>query len=184
MTDKVPMGERAAIIAAALEELLAEGEEGMEHPEGDIRSLEAKVRELVELRFSGMPNKIKRGRGWKNIAGPFEEEQRGRWVSFSFFQPEDIPQVPACYVIKIEDHIAYVGQTRNLRKRFRGHGIHRAYDPNRDHEWWVTPWGCFTEGTLSFKRRISERHGDWLMHEERLIRRLKPLWNFTPKRGR
>ncbi len=29
-----------------------------------------------------------------------------------------------------------------------------------------------------------EKHGDWLMHEARLIRRLQPLWNFKPKGGR
>ncbi len=105
------------------------------------------------------------------------ERRRGRWVAFSFHQPVDLPNVPTCYVIKFGSEVAYVGQTRSLRQRFIEHGIRRAEDPNSTEDCWVTPWGIFKKRQLTFKRRISENYGDWLMHEARLVRRLQPLWN-------
>ena len=124
-----------------------------------------------------MTNEMVREPHWMDVAGLLQEGRAGRWVSFSFFQPEDLPQTSACYVIMVENRVAYVGQTKNLRTRFKGHGIHRAYDPRTGYNCWVTPWGCFLRSMLHFKRRVSERHGDWLMQEARLIRRLRPLWN-------
>lgn len=72
-----------------------------------------------------------------------------------------LPSLPCCYVIfSAAGSVLYVGQTTNLRNRFRTHRQGKAF-----------PAGSY------FKARFGERYGDWAMRELRLIKRLRPPMN-------
>jgi predicted GIY-YIG superfamily endonuclease len=113
------------------------------------------------------------GIGIKNtLVGPsYREWQTGRWITFEFEDPAHLPHVTCCYVvISPERGPVYVGQTVNLRTRFKQHGF----------RWENNAWESHKRGTwtgLVFKRRVVQRFGDWAMHERRLIRRLRPIFN-------
>lgn len=106
------------------------------------------------------------------VIGPSYWEYRvGRWITFGFEEPEDLPHVTCCYVVLSPGWgPVYVGQTVNLRTRFKQHGFRIV-----DGRWVSKKRGAWK--ALVFKRRIVERFGDWAMHERRLIRRLRPSHN-------
>ena len=89
-----------------------------------------------------------------------------------------VPLGPACYAIYADGELVYIGQTHNLRKRLDAHGCVVARYSNS----FATAWGIF-RGVVVKYRRI-DRHGDWAMHELRLIRRLRPRGNRVGCRGR
>lgn len=93
-----------------------------------------------------------------------------------------LPAKAGVYVIlqgKRKRTVLYVGQSTNVRDRFRGYRIRMMADGT-----YVTPWGQFANLTLKFS--LSRRFGDWAMRELRLIRRLQPALNCvgTPRRFR
>lgn len=72
----------------------------------------------------------------------------------------------------------YVGQSSNIRARLRSYKVRVRRDERGLYA--VTPWGEFKprgSGGLGLWLRASSRAGDWLMHEQRLIRRLRPTYN-------
>lgn len=107
--------------------------------------------------------------------------RRGEWLSISpvhgFYLPSDLP--PCVYVFIGDGVPLYVGQTTNLRARLRTHGFRYSYD-NRV----MTPWNIPDPKTAALKVKFSERFGDWLMLEARLIRRLQPRCNVAGVRSR
>lgn len=109
---------------------------------------------------------------------PLVEFQRGRWLSFEFGHPRDLPRTPACYVVYLDGRPCYIGQTGNISSRFASHGLYLLSD-GEGLPFWLTPWGPLAGFRLAFKRRVPDRAGDWLMHEARLINRLHPRFNRT-----
>lgn len=96
----------------------------------------------------------------------------GRWESTT--EPENLPAIPACYVVYLDGALAYVGSSQNLAGRFNyggGHHVRWAHYSNTRE----TPWGRYREVTVKF--RPSVKFGDWAMVELRLIRRLQPPHN-------
>lgn len=103
-----------------------------------------------------------------------------RWVSLDAGFPMMLPAKPACYVIYLDGVLSYVGQTNDLRKRIRAHGIDLA----RYSDGYDTPWGQFD--SVEIKARFGTVFGDWAMREARLIARLQPAMNCvgsTRRRG-
>lgn len=99
---------------------------------------------------------------------------RGRWIRtnpmYSFEFPAALP--PCVYVVFGDGRPLYVGQTMNLRARFRDHALRYSYD-NRV----ITPWDVPRPKDAWLKVRFSVAWGDWLMWEARLIRKLQPVGN-------
>lgn len=92
-----------------------------------------------------------------------------KWVRYSC--AATVPVCPACYAIYVDDELAYVGQTSDLRKRLLSHGL---WVPRGED--FVFKWG----GTrIEVKARLPDRFGDWVMREARLLRRLKPRLNIV-----
>lgn len=116
---------------------------------------------------------------WACLPVGYREAKVGNWITFEFGAPPALPPVPACYVVLFDGSPIYVGQTENLRQRFRGHGFHLVANRDEPAPMWLTPWGMFNAFRVQFKRRTSTRRGDWLMHEARLIKRLNPTFNRT-----
>jgi hypothetical protein len=103
-----------------------------------------------------------------------------RWVTVPDPIRNDrlIPSVPGCYVMNFGGHL-YIGSTTNLHARFSQHGLMYSHG-NRI----LSPWGACEPDRFRFKYRPSICFGDWLMHEARLIRRLKPSLNVRGSTGR
>lgn len=91
-----------------------------------------------------------------------------RWRTFDL---DALPERPGCYAVYCDGELVYIGQSLNVRQRVRAHGIDYARYSN----WFTTPWGGFRYVVV--KVRSSQRRGDWLMHEYRLIDRLCPRFN-------
>ena len=115
--------------------------------------------------------------GYQLVRAGVTEKRRGRWIQFTFSDPADLAPVTACYVVLVDGGAHYIGQTRDLRARFKSHGIFLIGHSKDRANLWRTPWGYFQEDRVQFRRRVSSRYGDWLMHEARLIRRLQPSAN-------
>lgn len=97
---------------------------------------------------------------------------RGRWLEVEpdmgwQVAPEGIGGV---YVFLDKYGAVYVGSSENLPKRLAGYSIRRSFTKG-----YITPWGQFS--SLRLKIKLSERAGDWLMWEYRLIDRLQPRCN-------
>jgi len=84
--------------------------------------------------------------------------------------PESIPAHGGCYVIYLDGRLSYIGQSGNLRGRFRDHRITRLPEGNIR-----TPWGSASK--IVIKVRVTQKYGDWAMIELRLIHRLNPPHN-------
>ncbi len=96
-----------------------------------------------------------------------------RWKTFNWGEDDDdtIPKSPGVYVMYLDGKLSYVGSSQNLRIRCADHiRFRQRYSSNI-----TTPWGMY--GDVKTKYRLSERLGDWLMHEHRLICRLQPPCN-------
>lgn len=88
-------------------------------------------------------------------------ERRRLWYAFIMYT---LPEWPACYAIFIDGRLAYVGQTENVKFRFRHHsskGILKNVDVDR----------------IKVRVKLSRRFGEWAMAEIRLIKRLCPTFN-------
>ena len=96
------------------------------------------------------------------------------WLSIDLLEEKlHLPMLACCYVIYFNGALKYIGSTSNLRNRFSGHSIRYGYGKNL-----ITPWGDFDLPIrLIVKYRPSNKYGDWLMQECRLIRRLQPVFN-------
>ena len=97
-----------------------------------------------------------------------------RWIQFQGLDPMGLPQLPAVYAIYLDKELVYIGQTTNLRKRFRNYRLRWGYGNGL-----LTPWYKMTVrcDDVSVKARFATRYGDWAMREQRLIRRLQPKFN-------
>lgn len=104
------------------------------------------------------------------MARPDKFTPEHRWKSVIFYLRSRIDPAPGCYAIYIADELVYVGQSVNLRLRFRRYGFRRHHDLT-----FTTPWGEFRN--VRVKVCYSRRYGDWAMRELRLIRRLSPRFN-------
>jgi excinuclease UvrABC nuclease subunit len=117
----------------------------------------------------------------KNERGVFNQRPvavRSRWVEIDPIEGK-IPKAPACYVLIFDESKTYVGSTTNLKKRLLNHGVDYA---RYSHCIKTENWGYFK--TVRMKYKPSVRHGDWLMTEARLIKRLKPNLNVNGVRRR
>lgn len=131
--------------------------------------------ELSDCELGGRPLPApirKTGRGV--IGGPLL-----RWDGVEFgvsksYHPRrrynlQIPSLPGCYVIFVDGVLAYVGSSNNLDQRIGNH-----FD-NRNSPWLTK--GHWSRHHFLIKFRLSERFGDYLMWEARLIYRLNPPFN-------
>lgn len=98
--------------------------------------------------------------------------KRGTWVTVSNPMHADFPPVACCYVFIFDNKWVYVGSTMNLKLRMRGYKLDFNYD-----SYVVTPWGTAKSFVLKYKPSVW--HGDWAMHELRLIKKLQPRLNAT-----
>lgn len=73
---------------------------------------------------------------------------------------------PCVYALYVNGVLAYIGSTENFARRWRQHQFGKRL---------FTPWS--DDDRLSVKIKESNRTGDWLMREYRLIRRLNPFLN-------
>jgi len=103
----------------------------------------------------------------------------GYWKNFSSVNGsylDGMPSSPGVYVIYSIDQfgfktLVYIGSSNNIRKRIQSHDM----DPiTYSHNLW-TPWGIFKD--ILIKVRSSEKYGDWLFYEARLIKKLRPPKN-------
>jgi excinuclease UvrABC nuclease subunit len=86
------------------------------------------------------------------------------WRKYDHDATHLLPQCPIVYAIYSSGSLVYIGSTRNLRKRIRGHKCHN-----------FKSWGGAE--TITVKARRCRKFGEWLMVELRLINRLKPRYN-------
>ena len=95
---------------------------------------------------------------------------------------EVFPSHPGCYVIYGGNHKPlYIGSSKNMSRRLHEHRREGAYPHS------ACPKASRNIGQMSrmfVKYKLSQRHGDWLMLEARLIRRLSPPWNVYVGRPR
>lgn len=103
-----------------------------------------------------------------------------KWRCLIGLEANLIPSIPGCYAIYVDDELAYIGSSVNIRARLigksyekdrYGHGLGRLNDRGR----FATPWG--DAKLIVVKYRPSFRFGDWAMIELRMIRRLAPKHN-------
>lgn len=95
-----------------------------------------------------------------------------RWIYYDMNLNSNIAALPGCYVIYIDNKVAYVGSSINVRRRVNSHIQTSRYSATLK-----TPWGVYIDNQISIKVHYILRYGDWTMRELRLINRLKPLFN-------
>ena len=76
---------------------------------------------------------------------------------------------PGVYAIYVDSILVYIGQSIGVRQRLR---YHVAFDFSTG-----TPYTRWGRGDISVKYRFSEKFGDWLMWEARLLKKLHPKGN-------
>lgn len=85
-----------------------------------------------------------------------------RWKETDAYQ---LPARPGVYAMYRDGHIVYIGQSVNIATRFVGHRLSTIPKNNcKPHE-------------IRVKYKLSNKMGEWLSQEYRLIGRLKPVWN-------
>lgn len=82
-----------------------------------------------------------------------------------------LPKEPCVYVVFAEDELMYVGSTRNICNRIRGHKINYA----RYSAFINTPWGQFRKVTIKY--RVERELGEAAMAEIKLLNKLQPKKN-------
>ena len=102
-----------------------------------------------------------------------------RWEEFDPTLPSSAKPAPGCYVIFVGGRAAYVGQSDNVRRRMKNHGMVNVCGPNHFDGQTLTPWGDFpwSFAPVTGRVRYSRRVGEHLMTEARLIYRLRPEFN-------
>lgn len=110
---------------------------------------------------------------------------RPRWRRFDPARAEStLLNLPGCYVIYRADRVWYVGQSECVRRRIFNYRFEHCPAPEEGYYGFTrTPWGIWSWdcGPVTGKVAYAHRHGEQLMLEARLIRRLQPVLN---KRGR
>jgi predicted GIY-YIG superfamily endonuclease len=88
---------------------------------------------------------------------------------WSEFDPcsNELPDVPACYVLTVDGKYLYVGSTNHLYRRFLVHDIQLAWGAG-----YLTPWGQCS--SIRARYRVTNEYRDL---ESRLIRKLQPSLN-------
>lgn len=100
------------------------------------------------------------------------------WISIDYLSSKKIiPKISCCYSIYLNQKLVYIGSTYDLRERIFAHSLKPGYAKDIN-----TPWGLYPCESLVIKYRPSKKHGDWLMFEARLIRKIKPIFNSKLKR--
>lgn len=89
-------------------------------------------------------------------------------VTGSCLSSKHIIELPAVYVIYINEELAYIGQSNTPRFRMSQHGI-------SFYEKYETPWGIFED--VYMKIKYPSKYGKEAMIEKRLIKKLKPKFN-------
>lgn len=102
-----------------------------------------------------------------------------KWKTFDGNRLITLPEKPGVYVFlwNLSGYMwpAYIGSSRNMRARVQGH-MKRKFDPNSERD--DRPWpNLIRDGSMVCKYRETERLGDWLMIEARLIHQLRPEFN-------
>lgn len=106
---------------------------------------------------------------FSNKGGPLVIPDGVRWFDFNPHDPSDAPRVPGVYCYKYGRLVAYVGSASDLRARLLQH----ASQPRKS-AWMLCP----DPAELTGKFRPSLKYGDWMMIEARLIRKLRPAFNW------
>lgn len=95
------------------------------------------------------------------------------WIKYDLSSPDgfaNLPNVPGCYVIYLDNELVYIGQSFNVRGRLLVH-----IDFGMTNSWPYTKWG--SAKVITVKVKFSKKFGDWLMVEARLLAKLKPRGN-------
>lgn len=102
------------------------------------------------------------------------QEKQMTWKKINFLESRlKLPVVACCYALYFNGRLKYIGSTNNLRNRFSGHAIRYGYAKNLH-----TPWGVFDLPlNIDLKYKPTQKYGDWLMIECRLIKRIQPQFN-------
>jgi excinuclease UvrABC nuclease subunit len=104
----------------------------------------------------------------------------GGWISYDWKRVVEMPMTPAVYAVYLDQELVYLGQTSNLRNRFREHNFRFGYKKNV-----LLPWVDVPDYTvIRIKASGSKKYGDWAMRELRLIKRLRPRFNIKGVRGK
>lgn len=94
-----------------------------------------------------------------------------KWITcFDDEKHAPYQQRPGVYVIIADGTVLYVGQSENVAARIAAYNIRFGLGGSV-----FTRWGAHRR--VAVKVRYTERYGDWLMIEARLIRRLQPKFN-------
>lgn len=104
-----------------------------------------------------------------------------KWITYEMNDRDRFSGVldaPGVYVFYVDDELVYVGSSVRLRHRVNEYGYYRARDGNFVTNWQTNGWKVWV------KVRYSDKYGDWLMRELRLIRRLEPPGNVKHSRKR
>jgi excinuclease UvrABC nuclease subunit len=94
-----------------------------------------------------------------------------KWIRFGRGGRGDFPSLPCCYAIYADGELVYIGQTVDLKSRMANHVVWNGTQEQAGKK----RWGHAS--VLIVKARFSDRLGDWLMREARLISRIKPSGN-------
>lgn len=98
-----------------------------------------------------------------------------KWITiYPYYELAQLDPEPAVYVLyEIGKGVVYVGETSNLRARIHQHGFVLARYSN---SYQSRQFGWI--GDIRLKVKYSARFGEESMRERRLIRRLRPPFNF------
>lgn len=95
------------------------------------------------------------------------------WGKYDPSMPEEIPELPCCYVVYANGNPCYVGQTNNARRRIQSHNFNlMQYSSHIE-----TAWGVFKD--VFIKCKFPKKYGLWAMIELRLIKKMQPKFNQT-----
>lgn len=100
------------------------------------------------------------------------EEMYDRWIKYTDMSYLSFEEAGGCYVVYSNGKPIYVGQSSNVSKRI---GSHRIWQSRSDGLFY-TPWG--DKPKVYIKVKYHKRYGAWLECEARLIKRIKPKFNF------
>jgi len=96
--------------------------------------------------------------------------KNSKWRKYDSLERPCIKEFAGVYAIYINRRLVYIGSSQNVAQRVHFHAM-ELYNGRPCKEEWPKV------ETISFKIKYSEKFGDWLMLEARLIKRIKPLMN-------
>ena len=95
-----------------------------------------------------------------------------RWEPWQFAHTWELPTEGGCYAIYIQNELAYIGSTGNLRARITAYRFRISIGGS---VW--TPWGGYPYEAVKVKIRRARYYGEWATLELRLLNRLRPHLN-------